>query len=259
MTQDLDPTTRNAFFQYILRLGDDLLVVGHRLSEWCGHAPILEEDVALTNIALDCIGQAEALLKLAGEVENRGRSEDDLAYFRDEYQFRNLHLVEQPNGDFAWTITRQFLFDALAHHLFDALRESPFEPLAAIAAKVFNETRYHLRHSRQWMLRLGDGTEESKARVQHALNALWTYTGELFNTNDVDRLLLEKGFIPDAGSIRELWQKTVAETLQEATLILPEDTQYMIQGGREGRHSEHLGHMLAQMQILARSHPDANW
>ncbi len=259
MSPDLEPNIRNAFFSYILRLGDDLLVLGHRLSEWCGHAPILEEDVALANIALDCIGQAEALLALAGELEGKSRNEDDLAYFRDEYQFRNLQLVEQPNGDFAMTLTRQFLFDALAYHLYEALRESPFEPLAGIAAKVFNESRYHLRHSRLWMIRLGDGTEESNRRTQQALDALWTHTGELFYTDEVDRLLLEKKFIPDARAIRELWRQTVAETLKEATLILPDDSQFMIQGGREGKHSEHLGHMLAQMQILARSHPGARW
>ncbi len=255
---ELDNKTQEALFEYLLRLGDDLLVLGHRLSEWCGHGPILEEDLALANISLDLIGQAEAILSLAGKVEGKGRSEDDLAYFRDEYEFRNLQLVEQPRGDFAQTIARQFLFDAMAWHFYDLLKSSSYEPLAAIASKVHKETTYHLRHSRAWIHRLGDGTTESHDRLQRAIDEYWTYTGELFFTNEVDELLLEKGMIPDLKQILPKWRELVSAELQKGTLTMPEDG-FMASGSRLGRHSEHLGHMLAEMQILARSHPGATW
>ena len=248
-----------ALFEYCLRLGDDLLVLGHRLSEWCGHAPILEEDVALANIALDCIGQAEAFLHLAGALEGQGRSEDDLAYRRDEYEFRNLHLVEQPRGDFAFTMVRQFLFDAHAIHLLDFLRECAHGDLAAVAAKTHKETLYHLRHAREWVLRLGGGTDESHRRTQHALDAVWMFTGELFANDDVDRVLREAGIAPDPEVMRAKWRQMVAEVLDEACLRMPSDDIYMAHGSRQGKHSEHLGHLLSEMQILARSHPEARW
>jgi len=254
----LDKKTQTALFEYLLRLGDDHLVLGHRLSEWCGHAPILEEDLALANISLDLIGQAEALLQLAGEVEGENRSEDDLAYFRDEYEFRNLHMVEQPRGDFAQTIARQFLFDAMAWHLYDQLQTSTYQPLAAIATKVFKETTYHLRHSRAWIHRLGDGTAESHERLQNAINEYWTFTGELFFTNEVDQILMEQGIAPDLKQIQDKWRTMTTAELEKGTLVVPEDG-YMASGARLGRHSEHLGHMLAEMQILARSHPGATW
>lgn len=254
----MDKKTQTALFEYLLRLGDDHLVLGHRLSEWCGHAPILEEDLALANISLDLIGQAEALLQLAGEVEGENRSEDDLAYFRDEYEFRNLHMVEQPRGDFAQTIARQFLFDAMAWHLYDQLQTSTYQPLAAIATKVFKETTYHLRHSRAWIHRLGDGTAESHERLQNAINEYWTFTGELFFTNEVDQILMEQGIAPDLKQIQDKWRTMTTAELEKGTLVVPEDG-YMASGARLGRHSEHLGHMLAEMQILARSHPGATW
>ncbi|HEX9745078.1 MAG TPA: 1,2-phenylacetyl-CoA epoxidase subunit PaaC [bacterium] len=259
MEENLDNKTRDALFEYCLRIGDDLLVLGHRLSEWCGHAPILEEDIALANIALDCIGQAEAYLKLAGEIEGAGRDEDALAYFRDEYEFKNIQLVEQPNGDFAVTIARQFLYDAYAVNFFDDLSKCAYKPLADIASKSLVETKYHLRHSSQWTLRLGDGTEESHDRIQNAVDKLWMFTGELFFMNDLDKFLVEKGYAPDIESIRTKWNKIVKDTFARATLNMPSDETYMATGAREGRHSEQLGHMLSEMQITARSHPGAKW
>jgi ring-1,2-phenylacetyl-CoA epoxidase subunit PaaC len=242
----------------LLRLGDDRVVLGHRLSEWCGHAPILEEDIALANMALDFVGQASALLKLAGEIEGRGRSEDTLAYFRDAVDFRNLQLVELPKGDFAFTIVRQFLFDVYDVLVLDALKAAPNEHLAGIAAKALKEAKYHLRHTAEWVRMLGDGTEESHTRAQTALDALWQYTGEMFEMDDVARAALERGVGADLEAIRPRWRELVAQVVSEATLTLPNDA-HMATGGRRGRHTEHLGHMLAEMQILARSHPGASW
>lgn len=250
---------KQAFFEYILRIGDDLLVLGHRLSEWSGHGPILEEDIALSNIALDCIGQAQALLKLAGEIEGKGRTEDDLAYFRTEREFRNLQLVEQPNGDFAKTIIRQFLFDAYALHLFEALSKNSNETLAGIAAKALKETRYHLRHTSEWVLRMGDGTEESHNRAQAAINELWAFTSEIFDEDEVQVSLEGAGLVPSLQSIKPKWEALVAETFKRATLTLPIDSGYHSSRSREGIHTEHLGHMLAEMQSLARAHPGAKW
>jgi ring-1,2-phenylacetyl-CoA epoxidase subunit PaaC len=248
----------NPLFEYVARLADDRLALGHRLSEWCGHGPILEEDIALANIALDLVGQASALLALAGRVEDRGRDEDALAYFRDEHDFRNALLVEQPNGDFAFTMVRQFLFDAYSVLLLDALKGCGHEALAALAAKSLKEDTYHLRHSSTWMLRLGDGTPESHARAQHALDDLWRFTGELFERDAVDEAVTAQGIRVDHAALRSRWNEVVADAVTRATLQLPAD-QPMASGGRRGRHSEHLGHMLAEMQIVARSHPGATW
>ena len=259
MSINLDKETRKALFEYLLRLGDDSLILGHRLSEWCGHAPILEEDVALANISLDCIGFAEALLRLAGEVEGEGRSEDDLTYFREEFEFRNLKLLEQPNGHFGDTIARQFLFDSFALPFYTQLTKSEFKPLADIAAKGVVELTYHLRHSRTWLHRLGDGTEESHDRVQASTDHLWMYTGELFFMDEVDRILIEKNMAPDLETVRAEWQVSVSREMETATLTTPGDDRYMTCGGRLGRHDEHLGHLLAEMQILARSHPGTAW
>lgn len=247
-----------SLFEYCLRLADDRLVLGHRLSEWCGHGPILEEDIALANIALDLVGQATALLKLAGEVEGKGRDEDALAYFREAVEYRNALLVEHPRGDFAWTIVRQFLFSAYSVLLWDALTRSRNETLAGIAAKALKESRYHLRHTADWTLRLGDGTEESHRRAQDALDDLWRYTGELFEMDAVDREMVEQGLGADLAALEPRWRAQVSDVLQHATLTLPADG-YMQRGGREGRHTEHLGHMLAEMQIVARSFPGAKW
>jgi ring-1,2-phenylacetyl-CoA epoxidase subunit PaaC len=246
-------------FEYLLRLADDRLIIGHRLSEWCGHGPIVEEDIALANIALDCIGQATNLLKLAGEVEGEGRSEDDLAYFREAIDFRNMIMTELPKGDFAFTIARQFLFSAYNYLLLPKLSESKFEHLAAQVAKALKENQYHLRHSSEWMLRLGDGTEESHQRVQRALDDLWMYTGEMFEEDDLQQKLTEQGIAVNSGDLKPEWKKMVSDVISQAKLKLPDDDIYMISGGREGCHSEHLGHLLSEMQILARSFPGAKW
>ncbi|HVZ78106.1 MAG TPA: 1,2-phenylacetyl-CoA epoxidase subunit PaaC [Gemmatimonadaceae bacterium] len=248
----------NALFEFLLRLGDDRLVLGHRDSEWCGHGPILEEDIATANIALDLVGQASALLRLAGEVEGKDRDEDALAYFREAVEFRNALLVELPRGDFGFTIMRQFLFDAYSVLVWDALQHAKHEGLAGIAAKALKEDKYHLRHSSEWVLRLGDGTEESHARVQRSLDELWRFTGELFEQDGVDAAVVSSGIVLDMGAVRSRWMEMVSDVLQRATLVVPEGVP-MATGGRKGRHTEHLGHMLAEMQIVARSYPGAKW
>ena len=252
------PAANDALFQYLLRLGDDRLVLGHRLSEWCGHGPILEEDIALANTALDLIGQATLLLNLAGEIEGQGRIADALAYFRDAIDYRNLQMVELPKGDFAFTILRQFLFSAFALLQMDALTKSAHPELAGIAAKAVKETRYHVRHSGQWVITLGDGTAESHDRAQAALDDLWRYTGEFFLSDDVDRASAAIGVGIDPSTLETAWRQQVEDIVRRATLTLP-SSNYMQRGGRTGRHTEHLGHMLTEMQIVARSHPGADW
>jgi ring-1,2-phenylacetyl-CoA epoxidase subunit PaaC len=256
---NLDFQTRTALVEFLLRLGDDRLVLGHRLSEWCGHAPVLEEDIALTNIALDEIGQAAAFLRLAGEVEAKHRTEDDLAYFREATEFKNVQLVEQPNGDFASTVARQFLFDAYSYLLLDELQKSTYLHLAGIAAKGYKEATYHLRHSKEWMLRLGDGTEESHRRAQDAVSALWRFTGELFLFDEVEQRLTAQGIIPIFENLQPQWKKIVDTVLSSATLAVPPDDTHSVSGSRKGKHSEYLGHLLAEMQIVARSFPEAKW
>ena len=244
-------------FEYLLRLGDDRLVLGHRLSEWCGHGPVLEEDIALANVALDLIGQATHFLRLAGQVEGKGRDEDALAYFRDAIEYRNVNLVELPNGDYGRTIVRSFLFDVWSVLLLEGLQRAAHTDLAGIAAKAHKEARYHVRHSGEWVVRLGDGTEESHRRVQAALDELWPYTGELFPADEVDRRLIGS-IAPDPAALATAWRDVVSGVIRRASLTLPADG-YMHSGGRQGRHTEHLGHLLAEMQILARSHPGAKW
>ena len=248
----------NPFFEHLLRLADDRLVLGHRLSEWCGHGPILEEDIALANIALDLVGQASMLLKLAGEVEGKGRSEDALAYFRDAVEFRNVQLVELPNGDFAATIIRQFLFDAWDVLVLEKLTGASNESLAGVAAKALKEAKYHLRHSAEWVRMLGDGTSESHTRAQRALDDLWPYSAELFLMDDTDRVAVAAGNGVDVEALRARWQQTVEQVFAEATLTIPKSA-FTPRGGRTGRHTEHLGRMLADMQSLARAHPGATW
>jgi ring-1,2-phenylacetyl-CoA epoxidase subunit PaaC len=247
--------------EYLLRLGDDRLVLGHRVSEWCGHGPILEEDIALSNVALDLLGQATMFLRLAGEVEGKGRTEDTLAYFREAVEFRNCQLVELPKGDFAFTIARQFLFDVYAVVLLDALARGANADVAAIAAKSLKEAKYHVRHSGEWILKLGDGTEESRRRVQRALDDLWRFTGELFAPDAIDHAMQEAGVAPDPAALKESWETLVREVVERATLSLPRDVPRLAsaRGGRTGAHTEHLGRMLAEMQIVARSHPGATW
>jgi ring-1,2-phenylacetyl-CoA epoxidase subunit PaaC len=254
----VSPTAAADRFELALRLADDALILGHRLSEWCGHAPMLEEDIALANLGLDLIGQARAFYTLAGEIEGRGRDEDRLAYFREAAEFRNCLLVEQPNGDFAATIARQFLFAAVQHPYFVALRASPDSGFAGIAEKAAKEMAYHVRHAGEWMIRLGDGTQESRRRIVEALDELWSYSGELFEMDGAEQRLAEAGLAPDRRALRPAFEATVARVLKEATLEVPRP-RAMQSGGRSGRHSEHLGHLLALMQVLARQHPDAVW
>lgn len=248
----------HAKFEYLLRLGDSSLVIGHRLSEWCGHGPILEEDIALINIALDFVGNATSILCYAAMIEGKGRSEDDLAYLRNEREYRNLLLTEQPNGDYATTIARQFLYDVYTFFLYEELKNSKDETIAAIAAKSHKEITYHLRHSTQWMLRLGDGTEESHQRLQTALNDLWMFTPDLFDMDEIDALLITEGIAVDLNIVKIAWEKRVNEVIAESTLQIPA-TNVKQKGSREGKHSEHLGFLLAEMQYIPRSYPDAKW
>jgi ring-1,2-phenylacetyl-CoA epoxidase subunit PaaC len=239
-----------------LRRADDALVLGHRLSEWCGHAPVLEEDIALANLALDLIGQARALYALAADAEAAGRNEDQLAYLRRERDYRNLLLVEQPNGDFAVTIARQFLYSAFIDAWWRATICSTEPRLAAIAAKAEKESAYHVRHSAEWLIRLGDGTEESHARAQAALEQLWPYTGEMFEAEDA--ALVGAGVCADPPALHDGWNAQVDEVFSLATLERPRD-RWMQTGGRAGRHSEHLGHLLSELQYLQRAYPGAAW
>ena len=250
--------TETPLFQYTLRLADNALVLGHRLSEWVGHAPVIEEDLAFGNMGLDLIGQARALYTYAGEVEGQGRDEDKLAYLRDAGDYRNILLVEQPNGDFAATMVRQLLYAVFAYPFFEALTRSKDPTLAAIAAKAAKEMAYHLRHSAEWVIRLGDGTEESQARAQAALEELWPYTTEMFEVDQVERALIEAGVAVDPASLRAGWNKTIDDVLAEATLTRPQDG-FVQSGGRMGRHSEHLGFILAELQFLQRAYPGATW
>ncbi len=249
---------RAAFFEFLCRMGDNTLILGHRISEWCGHSPVLEEDIALANHALDLIGQTQLWLGLAGEVEGRGRSADDLAFLRDAWDFRNALLVERPNGDFGHTMMRQFLFDAWHIEMLRALRGSADARVAAIAAKAIKEVAYHLEKSSDIVIRLGDGTEESHRRMQDALDALWSYAGELFLGDVADEAVARAGIAPDPASLRSAWEATVRAVLAEATLAIPAGT-YVHKGGRKGVHSEHLGHLLAEMQFLQRAYPGATW
>ncbi|HKC49889.1 MAG TPA: 1,2-phenylacetyl-CoA epoxidase subunit PaaC [Myxococcota bacterium] len=246
-------------FELLLRLGDDRLVLGHRLSEWCGHAPIVEEDIALANVALDCIGQASQFLELAGEIEGEGRDADALAFLRDPTQFRNCLLVEQPNGDFAQTIARQVLFDAAGAHVLAQLADSTHERLAAIARKAANEVRYHVRHARDWWLRLGLGTDEAHARLQAGLDELWPHAAELVTPDALDAALCASGVGPDLAAVRVEFERDVAALIAAANLRRPPDAPNASDGGRRGKHSEHLDHLLSEMQCVARAHPGARW
>jgi len=245
-------------FRYVLRVGDLSLVLGQRLGEWVGHAPALEEDLGLANVALDLIGQARLLLSYAGELEGRDRGEDELAFLREQGEYLNPTLVEQPNGDFGQTIVRQVLIDAYQLELYERLTNSADERLAAIAAKAVKETRYHLRYSSDWLVRLGDGTPQSRARVQSALERLWPYTLELFEEDDLDREMADSGIAPRLAEVQAAWSRRIDGALAEATLERPRDRPYAWFGKR-GEHSEHLGYILAEMQYLQRAYPGARW
>jgi ring-1,2-phenylacetyl-CoA epoxidase subunit PaaC len=257
MTAAVD-TRDEALLRYVLRLGDLSLVLGQRLGEWVGHSPALEEDLGLANIALDLIGQARFLLGYAGEIEGRGRGEDQIAFLREHSEYCNPTLVEQPNGDFGQTIVRQVLIDAFQLDLYEQLTASTDERLAAVAAKAVKETRYHLRYSSGWLVRLGDGTAESHARVQTALQRLWPFTTELFAADAVDEAMTERGIAPSLAQLQTSWSSRMDAVLAEATLERPTDRPYAWYG-KQGQHSEHLGYMLTEMQYLQRTYPGARW
>ncbi len=244
--------------EYSLRIGDTSLILGQRLGEWCGHGPILEEDIAITNISLDLIGQARSFLTYAGGLLENNKSEDDLAFFRDTREYRNTLLAEQPNGDFAHTMLRQLFISAFQYCFFEKLKSSKDETISALAEKSLKEVTYHLRHSGEWIKRLGDGTGESKSKVTEALEELWKYTGDLFSMDEVDEALIKKGIAVNLDDVKKNWQMKIKEIFAEATLEYPSDT-FMITGGILGNHTEYLGHLLAEMQILPRSFPGAEW
>ena len=243
---------------YALRRADDALILGHRLSEWTGHAPMLEEELALANIGLDLLGQARSLYAYAAECEGAAHDEDQYAYLRDAPQFRNLLLVEQPNGDFACTIVRQLFYSSFADPYWRAMMGSADPTLAAIAAKSEKESAYHLRHASEWLIRLGDGTAESHGRAQDAVDALWSLTGEMFEADAAERSLITRGIAVDPAALRDGWDTTVNRVLEHATLARPGNA-WMQRGGRDGRHGEHLGHLLTELQHLQRTYPGAAW
>jgi ring-1,2-phenylacetyl-CoA epoxidase subunit PaaC len=245
-------------FEYLLRLGDNALILSQRLSAWCGHGPELEEDLAMANVALDLLGQGRFWLDCAGKAEGAGRDEDALAFMREQGEFRNVLLVEQPNGDFGQTLARQFYFDAWHVLLLDGLSASADAQVAGIAGKAVKEASYHLRRSAAWVVRLGDGTEESHARMQAAVDGLWMYTGELFERDAVEDEMARRGVGCDPSRLREPWLACVTETFREATLSVPAGT-WMQSGGKRGVHTEGLGHLLAEMQHLQRAYPGLKW
>lgn len=264
--------------KYTLQLADNALILGHRLSEWCGHGPVLEQDIALTNISLDHLGQARSFYQYAADLVNRipreiqdgffaspvtqqvdgAMDEDDLAYLRDAPDFRNVLLAEQPNGDWAYTVARSFFFDTFNFYLFSELQHSKDETLAATAEKSLKEVTYHMRWSSEWVIRLGDGTEESHRRMQQALDDLWSYTGELFQPTVAEQAVASAGIGIAGNSVAERWKQRVTSIVEDATLTLPENT-WMQKGGKEGLHSEYLGYILAEMQFMQRAYPGMEW
>jgi ring-1,2-phenylacetyl-CoA epoxidase subunit PaaC len=247
-----------AKFEFCVRLGDSALILGHRLSEWCGHAPILEEDIAITNVALDFVGLSRNWLTYAAQIQNEGKTEDDLAYLRDVVEYRNALLTEQPNGDFAVTMTRQFFYDMFSHYFYYELCNSHDLTIKGIAEKAVKEIDYHLRHSTEWMYRLGDGTEESHQRTQDAVDELWMFTGDMFDTNKGYQLLLDNKVVPNMELIKQQWTSKVNEVFAKATLSVPQNN-FMQRGSLKGSHTEHLGFLLAEMQYLQRSYPKSEW
>jgi ring-1,2-phenylacetyl-CoA epoxidase subunit PaaC len=258
MSASVERVAVDPLFRYVLRLGDLSLVLGQRLGEWVGHAPALEEDLGLANVALDLIGQARLLLGYAGEIEGLGRGEDEIAFLREGRDYLNAVLVEQPNVDFGRTIVRQVLIDAFQLELYERMTKSTDARLAAIAAKSVKEVLYHLRYSRGWLVRLGDGSVESHARVQSSLDVLWPYTVELFAEDELDRLMAERGVAPRLSDVQAAWSGRIDEILAEATLQRPKHRPHTWHGKR-GEHSEHLGYILSEMQYLQRAYPGARW
>ena len=251
-------TKAEALTTFALEMGDNALILGHRVSEWTGHGPVLEQDMALTNIALDLVGAARLWLSLAGEWEAKGRGEDELAYHRDGWDFKNTLLVEQPNGDFAHTIVRQFLYDAYNFHFHQALTQSTEPRIAAIASKTLKEVTYHLRYSSEWMLRLGGGTEESHRRLQNALNILWPFSGELLMPTEAANMLTALGIAPNLTELRPLVAAKIMEVLAQANVVVPKND-WMQSGGKQGRHTEHLGYILTELQFVQRAYPNMTW
>jgi ring-1,2-phenylacetyl-CoA epoxidase subunit PaaC len=248
----------NLHFHYLLQLGDSALIMAQRLAEWCGFGPQLEQDIALSNIGLDLLGQTRNLLTHAGQIEGLGRSEDDLAFLRSEREYKNVLLVEQPNGHWGETILRQFFFDTFQYFHQDFIVQSADSQLAAIAEKAIKETTYHLRFSTEWVIRLGDGTPQSHQKMCDALDQLWRYTGELYTPSPADLWAQQQGIGPDLDQIRQLWKAKVTDVLTEATLPIPAELPWSL-GGKTGLHTEHLGHILPEMQYLQRSFPGAKW
>ena len=250
--------TREALFTQLVRLGDDCLVLGHRVSEWCGHAPMLEEDLAMPNMALDLIGQARALYAYAGEIEGKGRTEDDIAYLREEREYANCRLVERPNGDFAHTMARQLFFAAFMEPYWREAAGSADAGLAGIAGKAVKEMAYHVRHAGEWMIRLGDGTEEGARRAAAAVEALAPFVDEMFEADEATETLAAAGIAPDPASLRPEWDRTIGAVFEEAKLEAPR-ADWPLSGGRAGLHGEELGHLLAELQYVRRAHPGAQW
>lgn len=245
-------------FEYALRIGDTSLILGQRLGEWCGHGPILEEDIALTNISLDLIGQSRAFLTYAGEVEGKGRTEDDLAFFRDAREYKNKLLVEQPNGDYAQTMLRQFFVSVYQFYFYTELQKSKDATFSALAEKSLKEVSYHVRHSSEWIIRFGAGTQESNMRTIEAIENLWSFTGDLFEINETDISLLNAGIGVNMKKVQNEWEKKIREVFSIATLVYPEDN-FKITGSIKGIHTEYLGHLLSEMQILPRTFPGVEW
>jgi len=250
--------TANPLFPFVLQLADTSLILAHRLSEWCGHGPVLEQDLALANIALDLLGEARSYYQYAAELEGQGRTEDDLAYLRPAVEYRNPLLVEQPNGDFAHTIVRQFLFDNFHYQLLKGLKEGPDARLASIAEKSLKEATYHLKWSSEWMIRLGDGTAESRQRLDKAIAKLWRFAGELTTPTTTETQLQELGLVPDYAALLPAMQAHLAHVLAEATVPEPA-TPFAQLGGKSGRHSEHLGYLLTELQYMQRTYPGLTW
>ena len=245
-------------FNYIIQQADNCLILGQRLAEWCGHGPILEQDIAMTNISLDLIGQCRMWYQYAAEIQGEGKSEDEIVAFRDAWDYRNVLLVEQPNGDFAQTIFRQFLYDSFSVYYYEMLMHSRDEQLSAIAAKSHKEALYHVKWSADWIIRLGDGTEESRKRITEGIDQLWSYSGELTNPNEIDLEALKEGYGVDLELLKQKRNERIQEVLLEATLDIPTST-YIHKGGKEGTHSEHLGYILADLQFLQRAYPGLEW
>ncbi len=243
---------------FVLHLGDNGLILAQRLGEWCGHGPVLEQDIALTNIALDVLGQARYFYQYAAEIDGKGKSEDDYAYFRNEREFKNFLLLEQPNMDWAYTLTRQFYYDTYCELLFSHLMNGKDVQLAAIASKAIKEIQYHVKFSSEWMIRMGDGTEESHNRVLNAVNALWEFTGEFFEPASYESFLIEEGTLVNLTHLKEEWMNKVGEVLSEATLEVPK-ADWFQSGGKQGIHSEYLGLILTDLQYLQRTYPGLNW